>query len=225
MRRWVLRVACWVALAGIAQLICAVWMDNHSRGFTQPIMRAAAQGTTWPEPSMYPAGWQQANPWSVVASTKGVPWSQSPPPPVLVGCVSSAWSEEERFQAPGARGDRLVMSRDRVGWPARCLYATFALAHYEDMGSYTAHDRVELPRWVFEYTRIYAMPRHVIWSGVVINTVCYTPPIALLWVAPGVAFRAFQARRRRRRLPCVHCGYPIGDAARPCPECGKDTKG
>ena len=104
-----------------------------------------------------------------------------------------------------------------VGWPARSLQSGQSFRPEEirgrvlDVGSYA------LPAWLRKVCPRGYLATNVIWPGFALNTLFYALPIALLWLAPGQVRR----RHRRRKGLCVDCGYPVADAGKPCPECGK----
>jgi hypothetical protein len=56
-----------------------------------------------------------------------------------------------------------------------------------------------------------------VWSGLFVNTLCYTALISVPWAFGSLVRR----RMRRRRGHCPFCGYDLrGDYSRVCSECG-----
>jgi len=115
----------------------------------------------------------------------------------------------------GTYDPRHTLSDMRVlrahGWPCRCLYVRF---EYEDQVNPI---RVEhgLQFRIAKPGKFDQFPLHPIYSGFVVNSICYVAAVYLVFFAP------FALRRmiRRRRGQCSACAYPIGTSG-VCTECG-----
>ena len=108
-----------------------------------------------------------------------------------------------------------------IGWPMRALWCCFFWGDYH-MGSGPVfvdglqfRQRNATAGTTLSYPVI--LPVHVLWPGLVINTIFYA---ALLWL---ITLGQFTARRmiRGKRGNCIKCGYDLSHADHvACPECG-----
>ncbi len=111
-----------------------------------------------------------------------------------------------------------------IGWPTRALWCCFFWGDYH-MGSGPVfvdglqfRQRNATAGTTLSYPVI--LPVHVLWPGLVINTIFYA---ALLWL---ITLGPFTARRmiRRKRGHCIKCGYDLSHADHvACPECGVEV--
>lgn len=115
----------------------------------------------------------------------------------------------------------------RVGWPFLTLenstgYRDGAgpLADYWGQRTLVFPDRVR-PAWTFRMGREYAtyIPTRPMWMGIVFNTIIYATLVGSSILLLGHLRRV----RRRRRVLCVRCGYPVSGIAM-CPECGTPVR-
>ncbi len=108
-----------------------------------------------------------------------------------------------------------------IGWPMRALWCCFFWGDYHlGSGPVFAHGlQFRQPNATAGTTLSYPviLPVHVLWPGLVINTIFYA---ALLWL---ITLGQFTARRmiRVKRGLCLKCGYDLrGTSGGGCPECG-----
>ena len=197
MRRWTIRVLVWLFLAFTTQIALAVWIDQTPSYGTRPHLTAVPKGAVWPEPSLF--------------SPRAIPPSQT-------GSASTPL-RDVRFSRALAPFGNLEQCQTRVGWPARCLYSTWASIGSYDMYRYTADDHRHLLPAIGRLLRINVVPGHVIWHGILANTLCFAGCLYVLWLTPGTIRRW----RRRRHGHCPACNYDLTGLApgSTCPECGK----
>lgn len=114
-----------------------------------------------------------------------------------------------------------------VGWPARamrsvaaCNLADFLTSPYQSIWL----EGYELPTYWpgprLSSSSGASLPTHLLWPGFLINTLFYASLVSGFWLVSG----AVKRWRRHAKQLCIHCAYPVGDTAKPCPECGKPVQ-
>jgi hypothetical protein len=136
-----------------------------------------------------------------------------------------------RMDASGACPSNATMA-DLVGWPFRSLRRIWVWDSRDSVlpgvmlvshGPGLPRESLSLPafaeKWIGRHEQL---PLRPLWPGFLLNSLLYTVPVALVWLAPGVIKRWL----RNREGHCSKCGYDlIGLAAGAnCPECGSGTQ-
>jgi hypothetical protein len=191
MRRWTLRVLCWLALGAVVNVAVTsaiFWQAHHYARWGQPDTSKAIQD--WSLPAYIANDWPRRPNLEIDWMQRG--WTSY---------VDAAWGQPAPF----------LMIIDSFGWPARCARRV----HVAD-GSGACPEGWRLSNSQTRVMDMRLLPTHPLVRGFTLNTLFYALPIALLWFAPGT-FRRWH--RRRHRL-CLHCAYPVADPTKPCPECG-----
>ena len=202
MRRWTLRVLCWLALGAVVNVGVA-WGAALYFGQPDRLGRKWHSAPDWPAPDLAPSDYPHAL------------WRCDIPAVACTMSVHTAnWRETSTFVFYFRRDDYAhEQYLSACGWPARCLQQIW-------VGRGTKFETPwsrRLPGWFATRRDPNAVvPIMLIPAGFVINTLFYALPIALLWLAPC----QFRRWHRRRHHLCVHCAYPVADHAKPCSECG-----
>ena len=202
MRRWPLRVLCWLALGAAANVAVAWGLANREN--VRPIETRHRRASEWPEAVYTRTNW---------------------PPPT--GGISDAECRgaSYRFATASPLVDTLghwSMSIEMYGWPVRSVRQVVTV-EMPNVGVRAVQTGYECIRSPLNLPALAAagwsryLPIHPLWPGFALNTLFYAVPIGLLWLAPGTIRRSY----RRRHHLCIHCSYPVGDPAKPCSECGK----
>lgn len=131
-------------------------------------------------------------------------------------------------------GDRQAPSRNSYadpmarivgwGWPKRAMWSQHDIEWWQAQRAAVIEPAIVLPlsdtespaeRKRLGHARV--LPLGIIWSGFVINTLCYVPFIWVVLFLPGTIRRVI----RRRRGRCAACGYILhADSGGVCRECG-----
>ena len=210
MRRWTLRVLCWLALGAVVN-VTAAW------GYVllhEPLCVAAQWGGStkkaWPAPEYLPP---DARELDCVEGGYTNAWithrNASRGPQTTFYRVPRDPHSDDAF-------DFVSMTIEEYGWPKRALRLVHVcIPGNRDIGGlYEAFmTSPRLPSWL----RLRCYPFGPLWPGLLLNTLFYAATSALLWFLPGGVKRW----HRRRHHLCIHCAYPVADPAKPCSECGR----
>ena len=207
MRRWTVRVVCWLALGAVVNVAVAwaisIYSDSGGMGLygirsTVPL--------PWPAPEYVPANigqtpriYIQSKVWG---RTETVAFEPSQPPDAIEQ-VLQGWS----------------MQASSSGWPLRTVREIRFDSGDSNGGTVPVcfRESMPLPRGLLGVNSDHRLPLGLLWPGLLLNAIFYALPLALLWLAPSTIRRW----HRRRHHLCMHCSYPVADPAKPCSECGK----
>ena len=217
MRRWTLRVLCWLALGAVVNVAVA-WVivlqvagPFGSRGTSVFSSRTAS----WPVPGLVPT--------SIGAPSGGVRFD------------SWGSSEESAFR-PDDRPDHVTgrpltltggppsytMTARYSGWPALSLRQVVWVDTTDTGDQVVWHESIERPGIVrstfFDQPRL---PLRPLPAGFAIDTMFYASLIGGIWLASGWLKRCLQPRPGH----CPACNYDLTGLApgSTCPECGKPS--
>jgi len=196
MRRWTLRVLCWLALGAVVNVAVA-W--QVSRG-NWPMSLTLVKNEGWPIPSLAASDW---------------------PRPLITDRWQGLWMSRDISLSFDAQHQvSYSMTVEMIGWPCRSMRRTWAAAG----GAATFHEEAPVPpplnKWFGPHERF---PVHILWSGFAIDTLFYALPVALLWLAPGLGLRWHRARNHLcihcaypiadPAKPCPECGKLVSSPA------------
>ena len=205
MRRWTLRVLCWLvigAVVNVAVIWSGIWFvmpfgwDAHGmkKGPTQEWLIPAYASNNWPPPYF-------GDEWWVPGFTRQDVFTRAVPPD------------------PEAQYFQIIES---FGWPARSLRVVLTKDGSETTPVYAVREGWLLVSTPQEWHKTRdCLPMHPIWPGFLWDAMFYGALSAFSWHGPG------QVRRWRRRGKgpghCAKCGYDLTGLApgNKCPECGK----
>ena len=234
MRRWAIRVLCWLAL-GTAASILVGWGVCH-RSLR---LQGGTKFVAYPVKYYKPVAAELAGRWWTFACYRGLAFESCrwvKPADSQLGAtinVLQRASEYERWNSqrvipqggiesslpawtdvPSWRGlpqSVVMVDSFAAGWPVLCVNGNSAMSFVGPARTPTDSPvrTVKIGDWLVPYR---VMP-----PGLLVDTLFYALPIALLWLTPGYLRRW----HRRRHHLCIHCSYPVGDPAKPCSECGK----
>ena len=199
MRRWTMRVLCWLAL-GAAVNVAVAWGIVSFATCKLPYPPKPRDDFFWNKMSFVPSDW-----------------------PFLVGALyGNGWGFTVTLE--NSRSPRIVRPQIEIylvrlletGWPARSMRQAWMAEWRNSKSKEWWPESIAVP-WQVRAVGIKGVPSRLLWPGFALNTLFYTLPIALLWLAPGTIRRW----HRRRHQLCIHCAYPVADPAKPCSECGR----
>ena len=193
MRRWTLRVLCWLALGAVVN----VGVTCASVGSNRPGFGVVRPLESWPLQEYLSKNW--------------------PPPYGQLEAQSWGWT----VQMPVSDRAEAWMNVDTFGWPMRCArrVSTFCggstVTHRE--GWQLVESLAQFQWLTGKWANLRFFPTHVLAGGFILNTLLYAVLSAIVWYGPGTIRRW----HRRRHQLCIHCAYPVADPAKPCSECGR----
>ena len=221
MRRWVFLTLVWLVLGAMVNVGVAwwasreevieqnrrfsidpptVWLPGADGGVTILTRRTSypwrvAVTLTWPDP--VPDGWPAIPDY--VGQEDGLGWTN--------------------FIAVGLGASPQLVSFSHYGWPMASLRGWSTTLGPSQPSHSLCLDVPYRLRNAFPNGWLPVIP---VWPGVLVNSVVYAVPVAMLWLALG----AVRRWRRMRANLCVRCGYDLrGLAAQgACPECGKVSR-
>ncbi|HZW07506.1 MAG TPA: hypothetical protein VFF65_10315 [Phycisphaerales bacterium] len=192
-------------------------------------------------PADVPASWPSGPKWiGWMGESPGVrmyEFTSESVPSVAAGWIHVSWGS-------GAFNDHQMMLVVQTGWPLPCLQSEELLAHDDPPDDGKETDEVLRAIRKHHHTGPLVrtgggagvlmtsapapsssrdpqafVPLRPLALGMVLNTLLFAVPIALVLWAPG----AVRTLRRRRKGCCAACGYSLAglDEGAACPECGR----
>ena len=206
MRRWTyISLACLVV--GAALNVAVAWSiawntpSGNLAGSYIPKPRWPIPQYAWAATGQPVAGWCVSRPGLTAETDLGIQGSASLLSPTV--------------------GTQFIMAADSFGWPLPSLrrVATSAVSVRGEQRS------MQNEGWLCAWLPRAAgkpvfLPTHPLSIGFAANSLVYC---VMAMFAPCLWHGSGQLRRwhRRRKGLCIYCAYPVGDPAKPCPECGQ----